>query len=75
MLERAIADLPEDMRAAIVLRDVQGFSYDEIARIWRPTWARSNPASAAAGKNSEGWSGSRKLFGRYPSKWRKGGSA
>ena len=32
VLERAIADLPEDMRAAIVLRDVQGLSYDEIAR-------------------------------------------
>ena len=30
---RAIAGLPEDMRAAIVLRDVQGFSYDEIAKI------------------------------------------
>ena len=31
-LERAIANLPEDMRAAIVLRDVQGCSYDEIAQ-------------------------------------------
>ncbi len=31
LLERAIAELPEDMRAAIVLRDVQGCSYDEIA--------------------------------------------
>lgn len=30
-LEKAIAGLPEDMRAAIVLRDVQGCSYDEIA--------------------------------------------
>lgn len=30
-LERAIADLPEDMRAAIVLRDIQGLAYDEIA--------------------------------------------
>ena len=30
-LERAIAELPEDMRAAIVLRDIQGCSYDEIA--------------------------------------------
>lgn len=33
MLERAIADLPEDMRAAVVLRDIQGYSYDEIAQI------------------------------------------
>jgi len=32
LLERAIADLPEDMRAAIVLRDIQGCSYDEIAQ-------------------------------------------
>lgn len=32
-IERAIAELPEDMRSAVVLRDVQGFSYDEIAEI------------------------------------------
>ena len=32
-LEAAIASLHEDMRAAIVLRDVQGFSYEEIAKI------------------------------------------
>ena len=29
----AIRELPEDMRAAIVLRDMQGYSYDEIARM------------------------------------------
>lgn len=33
MLNRAIAELPEDMRSAIVLRDVQGFAYDEIAEM------------------------------------------
>ena len=33
MLEKAIAGLPEDMRAAIVLRDIQGYAYDEIADI------------------------------------------
>ena len=33
MLEKAIAGLPEDMRAAIVLRDIQGCSYDEIAQV------------------------------------------
>ena len=32
-IEQAIAALPEDMRAAIVLRDIQGFSYEEIARM------------------------------------------
>ena len=32
-IEKAIAGLPEDMRAAVVLRDVQGCSYDEIARV------------------------------------------
>ena len=32
-LERAIQELPEDMRSAVVLRDIQGCSYDEIADI------------------------------------------
>ena len=32
-LGRLIQDLPEDMRSAIVLRDIQGFSYDEIADV------------------------------------------
>lgn len=32
-LNRAIRELPEEMRAAVVLRDIQGFSYDEIARM------------------------------------------
>ena len=30
-IHKAIADLPEDMRSAIVLRDIEGFSYDEIS--------------------------------------------
>ena len=30
-LAKSIQELPEDMRAAIVLRDIQGFAYDEIA--------------------------------------------
>lgn len=33
VIDRAIAELPDDMRAAVVLRDVQGFSYDEIAEM------------------------------------------
>lgn len=32
-LMRAIQELPEDMRAAVVLRDIQGYSYEEIADI------------------------------------------
>jgi RNA polymerase sigma-70 factor, ECF subfamily len=32
-IERALADLPEALRVLIVLRDVQGLKYDEIARI------------------------------------------
>lgn len=32
-LERAIASLPEGARSMIVLRDVQGYKYDEIARM------------------------------------------
>lgn len=30
-LHQAISELPEDMRSAIVLRDIEGFSYEEIA--------------------------------------------
>ena len=32
-VERAIAELPEDMRSAIVLRDIQGCSDEEIAHV------------------------------------------
>lgn len=32
-IERALAELPEAFRAAVVLRDVQEFSYEEIAGI------------------------------------------
>lgn len=31
-LHAAIRELPEDMRSAVVLRDIQGMSYDEIAQ-------------------------------------------
>ena len=31
-LEGLIRELPEDMRAAVVLRDIQGLSYEDIAR-------------------------------------------
>lgn len=32
MLHAAIENLPEDMRSAIVLRDIEGLSYEEIAK-------------------------------------------
>ena len=32
-LVQMMNELPEDMRAAVVLRDVQGYAYDEIARM------------------------------------------
>lgn len=32
-IEKAIGDLPQDMRAAIVLRDIHGYSYEEISDI------------------------------------------
>lgn len=32
-IDRALADLPEDLRVLIVLRDVHGLKYDEIAKI------------------------------------------
>ena len=31
-LHRAIADLPEDRRVVVILRDLEGLAYDEIAR-------------------------------------------
>lgn len=33
VLNSAIQTLPEDMRAAIILRDIKGYSYDEIAGV------------------------------------------
>jgi len=33
LIERALADLSEEYRTAVVLRDLQGFAYDEIAEI------------------------------------------
>ena len=32
IVERAIAGLPEDLRTAIVLRELEGMSYEEIAQ-------------------------------------------
>ncbi|MFO7809262.1 RNA polymerase sigma factor RpoE [Guyparkeria sp.] len=32
-IDRAISDLPEDLRAALTLREMEGLSYDEIAAV------------------------------------------
>ena len=32
-LRQTIQELPEDMRAAVVLRDIQGYTYEEIAQM------------------------------------------
>ena len=32
-VQTMIAELPEDMRAAVVLRDIQGYSYEEISQM------------------------------------------
>ena len=67
MLERAIADLPEDMRAAIVLRDVQGFSYDEIAKMLEANVGTiKSRISRGREKLREVLVRQPELFGRYP---------
>ena len=33
ILRQTIQELPDDMRAAVVLRDIQGYTYEEIAKI------------------------------------------
>ena len=66
-LEKAIADLPEDMRAAIVLRDVQGFSYDEIARMLEANVGTiKSRISRGREKLREVLVRQPELFGRYP---------
>lgn len=66
-LEKAIADLPEDMRAAIVLRDIQGFSYDEIAKILEANVGTiKSRISRGREKLREMLVKQPELFGRYP---------
>jgi RNA polymerase sigma-70 factor (ECF subfamily) len=50
MVTRAIADLPEKERAAIVLRDIEGLTTEEVARALgsRPATVRSQLCSARA---------------------------
>jgi len=66
-LERSIAALPEDMRAAIVLRDVQGYSYEEIARILDTNVGTiKSRISRSREKLRDGLSMQPELFGRRP---------
>lgn len=50
LVQRALASLPQAERAALVLRDLEGFSTEETARILgvRPVTVRSQAASARA---------------------------
>lgn len=67
MLEKAIAGLPEDMRAAIVLRDVQGFSYDEIAKMLEANVGTiKSRISRGREKLRDVLMRQPELFGRYP---------
>ena len=50
-LERAIQELPEDMRSAVVLRDIQAAPTMRSPTCWTPMSAPSNRASAAPGRN------------------------
>ena len=66
-MEKAIASLPEDMRSAIVLRDVQGFSYDEIATILNANVGTiKSRISRGREKLREILMRQPELFGRYP---------
>jgi RNA polymerase sigma-70 factor (ECF subfamily) len=50
MIQRALRSLPQAERAALVLRDLEGFSTEEAARILgvRPVTIRSQVSSARA---------------------------
>ena len=50
LVRRALSDLPEGERAALVLRDLEGYSTEEAARILgvRPVTVRSQAATARA---------------------------
>jgi RNA polymerase sigma-70 factor (ECF subfamily) len=50
----AIDALPEDLRTAIVLRELEGLSYEEIAAPWTAPWARCAHASSGRAKPSIG---------------------
>ncbi len=49
-IEAALRQLPEAFRTVVILREIEGFAYEEIAEILASTWAPSNPASPAAAR-------------------------
>ena len=65
-LQGFIQELPEDMRAAIVLRDIQGYAYDEIADILGTNVGTiKSRISRGREKLREKISGRPELFDRY----------
>lgn len=68
-LNQAIQSLPDDMRAAIILRDVKGYSYDEIASILDANVGTiKSRISRGREKLREILSKQSELFGRTPVK-------
>ena len=62
-LAAGIAALPEDLRGALVLRDVQGFSYEEIGEILKmPMGTVKSRINRAREKLRQGLSADRELF-------------
>ena len=67
VIEKAIARLPEDMRSAIILRDIQGCSYDEIAKaLGANVGTIKSRISRGREKLRAALSEHGELFGRYP---------
>ena len=65
-LRQFIQELPEDMRAAVVLRDIQGYSYEEIADILDANVGTvKSRISRGREKLREKISGHSELFDRY----------
>jgi len=67
VIEKAIARLPEDMRSAIILRDIQGCSYDEIAKaLGANVGTIKSRISRGREKLRAALSEHGELFGRHP---------
>ena len=48
LLQEGLSALPEEYRKVLILREIEGLSYTEIAESASIEWARSNRASAGA---------------------------